>query len=72
MEGERINVVKGLASALCYMCHECSYLVIHRDILSNNITSLEAHYEAHRVDFQMARILEPNSSCTHSSFAGNV
>ncbi|KAF7847757.1 hypothetical protein BT93_L2612 [Corymbia citriodora subsp. variegata] len=43
------------------MHHECSPLLIHRDLTSNNIL-LDHNYEAHVSDFGTARLLRPDSS----------
>ncbi|XP_039039946.1 MDIS1-interacting receptor like kinase 2-like [Hibiscus syriacus] len=59
---KRINVVKGLASAVCYMHHDHSQPVVHRDISSNNVL-LDFYYEARVSDFGTARILRPD--CTN-------
>ncbi|XP_039162708.1 serine/arginine repetitive matrix protein 1 [Eucalyptus grandis] len=55
---KRVKVVKGVAHALSYMHHECSPLIIHRDISSKNIL-LDEEYEAHVSDFGMAKVLNP-------------
>ncbi|KAI6689324.1 hypothetical protein NL676_026152 [Syzygium grande] len=65
---KRVNVVKGVANALCYMHHECSPPIIHRDISSKNIL-LDEEYKAHVSDFGTAKILKPYSS-NWTSFAG--
>uniref|UniRef100_A0A2N9EG60 non-specific serine/threonine protein kinase n=1 Tax=Fagus sylvatica TaxID=28930 RepID=A0A2N9EG60_FAGSY len=65
---KRVNVVKGVASALSYMHHDISYPIIHRDISSKNVL-LDSEYEAHISDFGTARILNSDSSYW-TSFAG--
>lgn len=64
----RINAVKGVASALSYMHHDCSPPIVHRDISSNNIL-MDMEQEAHISDFGTARILTLDSTHT-TSFAG--
>ena len=65
---KRVNVVKGVASALSYMHHDCSNPIIHRDISSKNIL-LDSEYEAHVSDFGTARIMSSDTSYW-TSFAG--
>ncbi|PKI48806.1 hypothetical protein CRG98_030803 [Punica granatum] len=65
---ERGNVVRGVADALCYLHHDCSPPIIHRDISSKNIL-LDAEYEAHVSDFGTARFVKPDS-LNWTSFAG--
>jgi tRNA A-37 threonylcarbamoyl transferase component Bud32 len=65
---KRVNVVKGVASALSYMHHDCSHRIIHRDISSKNVL-LDSEYEAHVSDFGTARIMSSDKSLW-TSFAG--
>lgn len=65
---ERVNVVKGIASALSYMHHDITPPIIHRDISSKNIL-LDSEHEAHISDFGTAKFLNPDSS-NQASFAG--
>lgn len=58
---KRVNVVKGTADALCYMHHDCSPPILHRDISSNNIL-LNSKLEACVSDFGTARLFDPDSS----------
>lgn len=61
---KRIDFVKGVANALCYMHYDSIPSIIHRDISSNNIL-LDAKYEAHVSDFGTARLVKVDSSnCT--------
>ncbi|XP_057993173.1 MDIS1-interacting receptor like kinase 2-like [Hevea brasiliensis] len=66
----RINVVKGVASALTYMHHDRSPPIVHRDISSNNIL-MDSEQVAHISDFGTARILKLDST-RWTSFAGTL
>lgn len=65
---KRVNIIKGVADALCYMHHECFPPVIHRDVSSNHVL-LNGECTAHVSDFGTARILKPTSS-NWTSFGG--
>ena len=65
---KRINVVKGVASALSYMHNDCFSPIIHRDISSKNVL-LDSKYESHVSDFGTARIMSSDTSYW-TSFAG--
>ncbi|KAM7462034.1 hypothetical protein LguiA_030155 [Lonicera macranthoides] len=58
---KRINFIKGVAHALCYMHHDCATPIVHRDISSKNIL-LDSGYEASLSDFGTAKFLKPDSS----------
>jgi len=64
----RLNVIKDVANALCYMHHNCSPSIVHRDISSKNIV-LDLKYVAHVSDFGTAKFLNPDSS-NWTSFIG--
>ncbi|GAB2291999.1 hypothetical protein Dimus_026247 [Dionaea muscipula] len=66
---KRVNMVKGVAHALCYMHHDCIPPVIHRDISSNNVL-VDGNYEARVSDFGTARILSINDSSNWTELAG--
>ncbi|ONI14195.1 hypothetical protein PRUPE_4G268100 [Prunus persica] len=57
----RVRIVKGVAHALCYMHHDCSPPIVHRDITSSNIL-LHCDYEPCVSDFVTAKLLNPDSS----------
>nr|GMD85297.1 MDIS1-interacting receptor like kinase 2-like [Ipomoea batatas] len=57
----RVNVVKGISSALGYLHHGCSPPVLHRDISTKNVL-INSEFEAFVSDFGTARLLNPNSS----------
>ncbi|XP_059451358.1 probable leucine-rich repeat receptor-like protein kinase At1g35710 [Corylus avellana] len=58
---KRVNVIKCIAHALCYLHHECIPTIVHRDITSNNIL-LNSKLEAFVSDFGTAKLLDPDSS----------
>ncbi|KAM5575794.1 hypothetical protein ABKV19_014645 [Rosa sericea] len=58
---KRVNIVKGVAHALCYMHHDCLPPIVHRDISSKNIL-LDDEYEACVSDFGTAKFLNPDSA----------
>ena len=64
----RLNVVKGVASALSYMHHDRSCPIIHHDISSKNVL-LDFECEARISDLGTARILSLNT-LYRTSFAG--
>ncbi|RHN78472.1 putative protein kinase RLK-Pelle-LRR-XI-1 family [Medicago truncatula] len=64
----RVDVIKDIANALCYMHHDCSPSIVHRDISSKNVI-LDLEYVAHVSDFGTSKFLNPNSS-NMTSFAG--
>ncbi|XVE68124.1 hypothetical protein DITRI_Ditri09bG0044300 [Diplodiscus trichospermus] len=58
---KRVNIIRSTAYALSYLHYECTSIVVHRDISSNNIL-LNSELEAFVSDFGTARILDPDSS----------
>ncbi|KEH33614.1 LRR receptor-like kinase family protein [Medicago truncatula] len=67
----RLKIAVEAAKGLCYLHHDCSPLIIHRDVKSNNIL-LNSEFEAHVADFGLAKFLQDNgnSECM-SSIAGS-
>ncbi|KAJ4840833.1 hypothetical protein Tsubulata_045918, partial [Turnera subulata] len=65
---KRLNIIKGMASALAYLHHDCTPPIIHRDVSSSNVL-LDLEHEAHVSDFGTARFMVPNSS-NWTSLAG--
>ncbi|CAN6237184.1 unnamed protein product [Urochloa humidicola] len=59
--GARLRVATEAARALCYLHHECSPRVLHRDVKSSNIL-LDAAMEAHVADFGLAKFLRRGAS----------
>uniref|UniRef100_A0A0E0LII3 non-specific serine/threonine protein kinase n=1 Tax=Oryza punctata TaxID=4537 RepID=A0A0E0LII3_ORYPU len=58
---KRAAIIRDVAQAIYYLHHECSPLIIHRDITSNNIL-LDSAFKAYVSDFGTSRILKPDSS----------
>ncbi|KAB2029920.1 hypothetical protein ES319_D05G194600v1 [Gossypium barbadense] len=67
----RYSIAVEAAKGLCYLHHDCSPLIIHRDVKSNNIL-LDEYYEAHVADFGLAKFLQDaDASECMSSIAGS-
>ena len=69
--GTRYKIAVDAARGLSYLHHDCSPLILHRDVKSNNIL-LDAHFNARLADFGLAKFLlhGPNSHCM-SAVAGS-
>ncbi|CAM8945615.1 unnamed protein product [Rhodiola kirilowii] len=67
----RYRIAVEAAKGLCYLHHDCSPLILHRDVKSNNIL-LDSDYEAHVADFGLAKFMQDTgvSQCM-SSVAGS-
>ncbi|XP_031283625.1 receptor-like protein kinase 5 [Pistacia vera] len=67
----RLQIATGAAQGLCYMHHDCSPQIIHRDVKSSNIL-LDSEFKAKIADFGLAKMLakqgEPH---TMSAVAGS-
>ncbi|RWW33703.1 hypothetical protein GW17_00001563 [Ensete ventricosum] len=53
----RYKIAVEAAKGLCYLHHDCSPLILHRDVKSNNIL-LDSNFEAHVADFGLAKFLQ--------------
>ncbi|XP_076939607.1 uncharacterized protein LOC143608456 [Bidens hawaiensis] len=67
----RYKIAVEAAKGLCYLHHDCSPLILHRDVKSNNIL-LDFDFEAHVADFGLAKFLQDSgaSECM-SAIAGS-
>ncbi|XP_022994710.1 leucine-rich repeat receptor-like serine/threonine-protein kinase BAM3 [Cucurbita maxima] len=52
----RYKIAIQAAQGLCYLHHDCSPLIVHRDVKSNNIL-LNSNFEAHVADFGLAKFM---------------
>ncbi|KAK6157016.1 hypothetical protein DH2020_011264 [Rehmannia glutinosa] len=67
----RYKIAVDAAKGLCYLHHDCSPLIVHRDVKSNNIL-LDSSFEAHVADFGLAKFLvDGGASQCMSAIAGS-
>nr|XP_043616938.1 leucine-rich repeat receptor-like serine/threonine-protein kinase BAM3 isoform X1 [Erigeron canadensis] len=68
----RLKIAIEAAKGLCYLHHDCSPLIIHRDVKSNNIL-LSSDFEAHVADFGLAKFLQADGGASEcmSAIAGS-
>ncbi|CAL5332801.1 unnamed protein product [Camellia sinensis] len=57
----RVKIIKGTASALSYMHHDCTPPIVHRDISNSNV-SIDEEYKPRISDFGAAKLLKLDSS----------
>ncbi|KAK2645538.1 hypothetical protein Ddye_020733 [Dipteronia dyeriana] len=68
---KRMQIAVGAAQGLCYMHHDCSPPIIHRDVKSSNVL-LDSDFNAKIADFGLAKILiKQGELATMSSVAGS-
>jgi hypothetical protein len=67
----RYSIAVQAAHGLCYLHHDCSPLIVHRDVKSNNIL-LDSTFQAHVADFGLAKLFQDTGkSESMSSIAGS-
>nr|XP_043632982.1 receptor protein kinase CLAVATA1-like [Erigeron canadensis] len=62
----RYKIAVDVAKGLCYLHHDCSPMIIHRDVKSNNIL-LDSDFEAHVADFGLAKFLRRSGTSEYMS-----
>ncbi|KAI9112287.1 hypothetical protein K1719_016810 [Acacia pycnantha] len=68
---QRFNIVKGVASGLCYLHEECEKVVIHRDIKASNVL-LDSELNGRLGDFGLARLYDHGSDPQTTHVVGTL
>ncbi|KMT05191.1 hypothetical protein BVRB_7g173390 [Beta vulgaris subsp. vulgaris] len=68
---QRINIVKGVASALLYLHEEWEQVVLHRDVKASNVL-LDADMNARLGDFGLARLYDHETDPRSTHLVGTV
>uniref|UniRef100_A0A6N2KL57 Protein kinase domain-containing protein n=1 Tax=Salix viminalis TaxID=40686 RepID=A0A6N2KL57_SALVM len=67
---KRLQIAVGAAQGLCYLHHDNSPPIVHRDVKSSNIL-LDSEFKAKIADFGLARMLVKQEELATVSFAGS-